>query len=759
MEELDLRNFDLLVVFFIFYFLFTSREADVHFDDQCPHLLLGRHRSAAEVLYMTNGKVAVDVRLQVLMKEAAKCVECNILLQAVYNFKPGWINADKDGKWMRVEKWSTYTVKLFSKRISVGSFQMLHRSKDEPFYEPEDPEDAKPGSTDILRRPRAQAMKITPDSSSKAALDRASQWLSHCLEHDEACELPNTEFMPKLLIDVGSEDDAIKPFLYKPTEVTPYACLSYCGGSDTENVLRTTAENLEAHYESIPWSKVPLGIRDAIIVCRGLKIRSLWVDSLCIIHDDSINWRGDAAEINRIYLYSRLSIAALEPATCKSRFLGPQKFAHPAWQSCFTADIPLNPKEPPLEVFVRPCLPENAEYKEDLSRSSLDKQGWSLQESLLPARRLCFNGNEMIWQCLCRTICECGHILWKPQSSGFGRLGTHLKLKRLKADVVLSRPQPAWHSFHKYDRYDYVRSCPGYPQNPYKRWRDVVVEYTKRSLILGKDKLNAVSGLAMLARENLPDDPLCQGDGLPEEYLAGLWRREFRYDLAWMVKSPIAEQGTAEKSGIPSWSWASVNAPVTYKFDEPVDIWKHTPHLIECVKVESVTCLREVANEETSNVVSGEAILTGLVSRVKLAVMLDSGGMAKAYVRSANLRSYKVKLDRPRSLTILSGERQSACWTKGTCQHGDGCCKWTMEEHDEKLICLVLFTWTAPVNKIGHKGNPRPNMGPETWFLVLKPSASVGGAFERIGIGHHAYWESDKCKLFEDEELATVKIV
>lgn len=129
MEELDLRNFDLLVVFFIFYFLFTSREADVHFDDQCPHLLLGRHRSAAEVLYMTNGKVAVDVRLQVLMKEAAKCVECNILLQAVYNFKPGWINADKDGKWMRVEKWSTYTVKLFSKRISVGSFQMLHRSK------------------------------------------------------------------------------------------------------------------------------------------------------------------------------------------------------------------------------------------------------------------------------------------------------------------------------------------------------------------------------------------------------------------------------------------------------------------------------------------------------------------------------------------------------------------------------------------------------------------------------------------------------
>ncbi|KAL6825723.1 hypothetical protein J3E69DRAFT_380842 [Trichoderma sp. SZMC 28015] len=720
MEELDLRNFDLVVLFFIFYFFFTSREPDVQFNDQCPHSLFGPHRSAVGEMYTAFGKIEVNVRLQVLVEEAARCVECSLLLQAVYNFQPSWIGADKDGKWMCVEKWSTYTVRLFSRRISIGSFQILHRSKDEPFYESEN---TNPESTDILRRPRAQTLEVIPDSSSKAAIDRASQWLSHCLEHDEACELPNTEFMPKLLIDVGSEDDAIKPFLYKPTEVTPYACLSYCWGSNTEDILRTTVENLEAHYESIP-------------CLRGLNIRSLWVDSLCIIHDDSVTWRGDAAETNRIYLHSRLSIAALEPATCKSRFLGPQKFGHPAWQSLFTADTPLNPKERPLEIFVRPCLGQIPEYKKDLSRSSLDEQGWSLQESLLPARRLCFNGNEMMWQCLCRTICECGHILWKPQPSGFGRLGTYLKLKRLKADVVLSDPQPAWQSWHQSDRYDYRRSGPGYPQNPYKRWRDIVTEHTTRSLILQKDKLNAVSGLAMLARESLPDNPQDQGYGHPEEYLAGLWR-----------------------GYIPSWSWASVNSPVTYKFDDPVETWKHTPYLIERVKVESVTCLREVANEETSNVVSGEAILTGLVSRVKLAVMLDSGGMAKAYVRSANLHSYKVKLDRPRSLTFFSRERQRDCWMKGTCQHGDDCCKWTMEEHDEKLICLVLFTWTAPVNKKDYYGNPRPNMGPETWFLVLKPSTSVDGAFERIGIGHHTHWEIEKCKLFEDEELATVKIV
>lgn len=200
----------------------------------------------------------------------------------------------------------------------------MYETQDKPMYETQDS-----WSSDILRRSRAQAMEIIPDSSSQSALDRASQWLSYCLEHDEACELPSTGFMPRLLIDIGSPESSREPFLYKPTQAAPYACLSYCWGSDTEGVLRTTMENLESHYESIPLSRMPLGIQDAITVCRGLKIPSLWVDSLCIVQDDAVAWLEDASQMDRIYLHSRLTIAALEPASCKSRFLGAQNFAHP----------------------------------------------------------------------------------------------------------------------------------------------------------------------------------------------------------------------------------------------------------------------------------------------------------------------------------------------------------------------------------------------------------------------------------------------
>ncbi|KAL7948774.1 heterokaryon incompatibility domain-containing protein [Trichoderma barbatum] len=734
-------------------------DSDDEYCEKCPHSRFDYHR------------IGAGARVQTIIKEAAQCVECNLLLQAVSNFKPGWIEANKDSKCqIYVEKRKTYTVKLLAKRRDsnlIGSFQYIHRSKDEPFYEAENL-----SSEVALQMPRAQALEIIPDSSSQPALDRASKWLAHCIEHDEACELPSTGFMPRLLIDVGSQNDPREPFLYKPTQVAPYACLSYCWGPDTEGVLRTTTENVKSHHESIPFSKLPLGIQDAITVCRGLKISNLWVDSLCIVQDDSVSWHENASQMDRIYLHSRLTIAALEPATCKSRFLGPQKFANSDWQSRFTADIPLRPNESSREIFVRPWHKDDAEYIEDFTPSSLDKRGWCLQESLLPTRRLCFNGNEMTWECLCRIVCECGHILWKAQPAGLGRLGTHLKSKRLKAEPGIFHPQPARPTYEEYHTYDYARSAPGYPEKSYRRWRDIVMEYTKRSLTLQKDKLTAVSGLAKLVREGFPEDQQGQGDGHPNEYLAGLWRREFHFDLAWMVEAPKLEASlekqtkygagevTAEEtSGIPSWSWASVEAPVTYRFDKPLEVWKYQPYLIECARLESASCQRELVNEETSNVISGQAVLTGLAARVDLAVMLGEEESPQAFVRSANLHAFGVQLDRQRGLTILPGDRQEACWKESKCQHGNGCCKRTIDGHDDRLLCLVLFSWTAPTKKTDDNGNPGPDMGPETWFLVLKRSASAEGAFERIGIGCYFHRMGERCKLFEDGETATVRIV
>ncbi|KAL6863563.1 HET domain-containing protein [Trichoderma novae-zelandiae] len=735
-----------------------SSSDDAQLSERCPHARFRHSRSL----------FGVATRIRTIINASAKCIECELLLQAVSNFRPGWIEDNVDSAChICVEKRKTYTVKLLrglDDSDPIGTFQFFHRSKDEPMYEVEDET-----SSNIVRRPRAQGLQIISNSSSQAAMNRAAHWLSHCLEHDDACEVPNADFMPRMLLDVTSQESSKEPFLFKPSAVAPYACLSYCWGTDTEGILQTTTQNVESHHEAIPLAKMPLGIQDAVTVCRGLKIPYLWVDSLCIVQDDSIAWLEDASQMDRIYLHSRLTIAALEPSSCKSRFLGAQTFGQPGWQQHFTADIATEPDEPPLEIFVRPNFDGSSEEREEDNKRSLDKRGWCLQESLLPSRRLCFNGDEMIWECLCRTICECGHILWQPQPFGFGRLGAHLKAKRLRAEVAISHPQPARPWYEEYHGFDYSRSGAGYPRTPYRRWRDIVSEYSQRSLSRRKDRLSAVSGLAKLVREGLPGDQNGEDGGYAEEYLAGLWKREFHFDLTWAAQHPNSEPGidngsikmdaeereeTKEdaKFRIPSWSWASVEAPVKFEFDRPLDLWKYKPTLIDLVKIESASCERELEHDETSAVTSGEVVLTGLASSVELAVVRKSEGEEKAFVESANSFSVEVTLDQPETIASLSSDCQSDGCDEANCPHGES------GGQDQGLLCLVLFSWIASTGSYDSRGKMR-KMGPDTWFLVLKPSTSVLGAYERIGIGSPSSRSGERCKLFEDGEMVTVKIV
>ncbi|KAJ4320256.1 hypothetical protein N0V84_005954 [Fusarium piperis] len=159
---------------------------------------------------------------------------------------------------------------------------------------------------------------------------------------------------------------------------------------------------------------MPLAIQDAII-------------------DDPVPWLEDASQMDQIYLHSLFTISALEPPSCKPRFLGKQRYGDPEWQRRFVADLPPGHDEVLLEIFVvRPTIDA---YDNMSKKWSLDKRGWCLQESLLSSRRLCFTGDEMIWECLCRKICECGHILWRPQPLQFQQLATFLKAGCLKAKV------------------------------------------------------------------------------------------------------------------------------------------------------------------------------------------------------------------------------------------------------------------------------------------------------------------------------------
>jgi len=76
--------------------------------------------------------------------------------------------------------------------------------------------------------------------------------------------------LPTRVINVGRADGSQPPFLYVPPREHdhPYLALSYCWG-DQGNIL-TTPGNLSERVKEIPWSEIPLTIRDAILVTRKL---------------------------------------------------------------------------------------------------------------------------------------------------------------------------------------------------------------------------------------------------------------------------------------------------------------------------------------------------------------------------------------------------------------------------------------------------------------------------------------------------------
>lgn len=625
----------------------------------------------------------------------------------------------------------------------------------------------------MLRNRPFQSLQVIEESFSQAAFDRAAKWLSHCLENDQACDLHKagkSEFMPQHLIDIGSWSGSHEPFLFKPSQPAPYVCLSYCWGSDTNGILTTTTNNIGSHYVSIPVSNMPRGIQDAVAVCRGMKISNLWVDSLCIPQDDPVAWLHDAKEMDQIYLHSLLTIAALEPASCKSPFLGRQRYGHPEWQRRLVTDVSPKEDEAPLEVFLRGTT--NMEDSDPDERYSLDKRGWCLQESLLPNRRLSFNGDEMIWECLCRKVCECGHILWKPQASHLATSGVALKQPLLKAKVIRSRPLPAIQELGaeslKYRPWEPNDVSEDYPSDPHRRWRQLVMDFSRRSVSREEDKLNAVSGLANMICKNiqheLQDHSSSGPISDPHGYIAGLWKQELHFDLAWKVVHPspgspvegVVETTNTEKKHLrtagrdrvfPSWSWASVDQPVTYDFDKTLSAWKYSPFLTNCIKVESISYKRDLRDGEIATVCDGRAVLTGhMVDVVLETVVLESIVLetVKSDTEFRHRHQLQVRVRRPYNGCVC----ETFLDRHGSVRRGD------------ELRCFRLFSWEAFTGRVDYDGNifKAVKMGPESWFLVLRRLAVAEELFERVGLGSDDGYGVNM-DLFADCSTDTVNIV
>jgi Heterokaryon incompatibility protein (HET) len=355
-------------------------------------------------------------------------------------------------------------------------------------------------------------------------------WLLDCQQSHKPCNALHKQqnltsardiFLPTRLIDIGtSHDTAIKlvhtiDILAKESPIPRYVTLSHCWGGSS--LLQLKKSSLAAFQRKLPIGEFPKTYVDAIEVSRALGIRYIWIDSLCIVQDDTDDWRREAARMSEVYSHSFVTIAA---SASKDGNGGLFYTKSPGATFPFEITVPKGRAQGHYLCY------DTSVWRENVEGAILNSRAWVLQERLLSRRLLHFTQDQVYWQC------EVEH---GPRRV----LGL-----RERRSLPYERPMQ-WSSPE-------VRLDEDFGL---ERWVEIVERYTRLQLTYESDRLLAVSGLARRLSEI---SVLNSAD-----YLAGLWRQQLPAQLLWFRlawRDPVRRSPEVA----PSWSWASVNAPVSF---------------------------------------------------------------------------------------------------------------------------------------------------------------------------------------------------
>ncbi|KAM0275712.1 hypothetical protein ACHAQH_007472 [Verticillium albo-atrum] len=434
---------------------------------------------------------------------------------------------------------------------------------------------------------------IATEGLAGSCVELARTWLKECTtrtgKHVNAgCFVESLSILPKRVIDVMNNR------LYQPSfnEKSRYVALSHCWGGRTP--VRTTRDTLAAHLKALP-SPLPATFRDAVAVTKALGARFLWIDSLCIIQDDTDDWRREAAHMATIYENALVTISA-DAASCSTDgFL-----AATTRQSKPHAEVPYRFTDADgHDVEGTVCVRERGQLglllpyhglagsrsqkdtddswvdEPDAPRSVLSTRGWVFQERILSPRTLHFSEFEMAWECRSICTCECSATSYRP----------YVYQSLLKGLLAVHEDQAYFH----------------------KLWRvEVVQEYSRMALTFPQDRLIALAGLATAVGRLRPGD----------RYLAGMWRSTLKEDLLWAVQ-PVQASARLSTRPAASWSWGSVTGAVAYGRSSRHDVDRR--RMSGSFKVDEVAVASSQEDPFTDPLAGSKLKVTGQVLRGKLA--------------------------------------------------------------------------------------------------------------------------------------------
>lgn len=386
-------------------------------------------------------------------------------------------------------------------------------------------------------------MSISPNPPSSAPLEGVStrdltlahQWLKQCQEEHTTCQHSSNlkKEVPSRLIElceIKGHRTARLVLREEFPENVRYLTLSHCWGSGPIYSLRSNL--LDDFRVNISIQSLPSTFQDMIDVTLRLGYSYVWVDSLCILQDDALDWSSESNRMADVYEHASLNIAATAFTSSTSGLFVPKKTERTE-PLIVSTDIRL--KDHSLTgtyVLISGML-----WSSRVDTAPLNRRAWVLQERFFSPRILHFGKDQLLWECQEQQACEMfpgglPELMYNSRRAGYTPYRT---IMSLNPDINRERFQAAWYK--------------------------IIEAYTVADLTFSSDKLYAIAGIRHRFETILNDT--C---------IYGQWWKSFTADIlwcrAWGDLRRLPRASNLEASNLswraPSWSWACLDCRVLF---------------------------------------------------------------------------------------------------------------------------------------------------------------------------------------------------
>lgn len=291
-----------------------------------------------------------------------------------------------------------------------------------------------------------------------------------------------------------------------------YIALSYCWGPVKKDTFLTNASSFNERRAGIPYNDLPPLFQDVVHCARVLGIDYIWIDRLCIIQGNDKDFEWQAPKMGEIYGNATLTIAAASATSENDRILTARD---DKWISGAADTVVKGIGKLSLRFRRRTHPLETEASGGDYGKVST--RAWIWQERLLSTRTIFFTPSALKFECRC-------HSVWE----GFGQGVTGRSWSARLDDIS------------------------------HRSWLELVEEFMRRDITHPSDRLPAMDSVMKRIQKLRGWSPLW-----------GLWQDALVESLCWNSSEKSSYSGkhwwrTNPGYYAPSWSWASIDGPISY---------------------------------------------------------------------------------------------------------------------------------------------------------------------------------------------------